>query len=78
MINLEVKWRKHFLLTMKPQHLPALWSVNHQQERLGVKAAENRIDMEQYILATQVRTGYVEQYILAAQVRLGYILSCIF
>ena len=39
---------------MKPKHLPDLWSVNHQEERLGVKAAENRIDMEQDILATQV------------------------
>ncbi|XP_023343406.1 exonuclease 3'-5' domain-containing protein 2 [Eurytemora carolleeae] len=53
LINLEVKWRKHFLSSMKPKHLPDLWSINHQEERLGVKAAENRIDMEQYILATQ-------------------------
>jgi len=53
LIQLEVRWRKHFLVTMKPKHLPALWSVNHQEERLGVKAAENRIDQEQYILATK-------------------------
>ena len=37
---------------MQPKFLPPLWSVNHQEERLGVKAAENRIDMEQYKLAT--------------------------
>jgi len=53
LLELEVRWRKHFLATMQPKHLPELWSVNHQQERLGVKAAENRIDVEQYMLATQ-------------------------
>jgi len=53
LMELEVRWRKHFLATMKPKYLPDLWSVNHQEERLGVKAAENRIDMEQYLLATQ-------------------------
>jgi len=53
LMELEVRWRKHFLATMKPKYLPPLWSVNHQEERLGVKAAENRIDQEQYILATQ-------------------------
>ena len=53
LIQLEVIWRRHFLDTMKPQHLPPLWSVDHQEERLGVKAADNRIDMEQYKLATE-------------------------
>ena len=38
---------------MKPQHLPPLWSVDHQEERLGVKAADNRIDLYQYQLATE-------------------------
>eukprot|EP00088_Acartia_fossae_P022853 TRINITY_DN2395_c0_g1_i1.p1 TRINITY_DN2395_c0_g1~~TRINITY_DN2395_c0_g1_i1.p1 ORF type:complete len:602 (+),score=79.45 TRINITY_DN2395_c0_g1_i1:69-1874(+) len=53
LIQLEVRWREHFLTTMKPKYLPPLWSVNHQEERLGVKASEKRIDQEQYILATQ-------------------------
>ena len=53
LIQLEVLWRRHFLDRMKPQHLPPLWSVDHQEERLGVKAADNRIDMEQYKLATE-------------------------
>jgi len=53
LLQLEVRWRKHFLATMKPKHLPALWSITHQEERLGVKAAENRIDQEQYRLATK-------------------------
>ena len=46
-------WRKHFLDKMKPKFLPPLWSVDHQEERLGVKAAEKRIDMAQYKLATE-------------------------
>jgi len=53
LLQLEVTWRKHFLQTMKPAFLPDLWSVDHQADRLGVKAAENRIDMEQYKLATE-------------------------
>jgi len=53
LLQLEVRWRKHFLETMKPAFLPELWSVDHQADRLGVKAAENRIDMEQYKLATE-------------------------
>lgn len=52
-IPLEKRWRKHFLNTMKPRHLPELWSIDHQQERLDVKAAENRIDMTEYKLATE-------------------------
>jgi len=53
LLQLEVTWREHFLRTMKPAFLPDLWSVDHQAERLGVKAAENRIDMDQYRLATE-------------------------
>ncbi|TRY69122.1 hypothetical protein TCAL_04110 [Tigriopus californicus] len=51
-IPLEKKWREHFLLKMKPKFLPPLWSVDHQQERLDVKAAENRIDLNAYRIAT--------------------------
>ena len=46
-------WRQHFLESMQPRHLPPLWSVQHQEERLGVKAADNRIDAAQYELATR-------------------------
>merc|ERR1712042_79801 len=53
LLQLEVRWRKHFLNAMKPAFLPDLWSVDHQADRLGVKAAENRIDLEQYKLATE-------------------------
>lgn len=27
-------WRKNFLKKMRPQYLPALWSVNHNHSRL--------------------------------------------
>eukprot|EP00092_Neocalanus_flemingeri_P045105 GFUD01050253.1.p1 GENE.GFUD01050253.1~~GFUD01050253.1.p1 ORF type:complete len:571 (+),score=175.73 GFUD01050253.1:246-1958(+) len=53
LLQLEVTWRKHFLRTMEPAFLPDLWSIDHQADRLGVKAAENRIDMDQYKLATE-------------------------
>lgn len=47
-VTLEKRWRDHFLRTMKPKHLPPLWSVDHQQVRLDAKAAENRIDEKDY------------------------------
>ena len=50
---MEKRWRQHFLDTMHPKHLPDLWSIDHQQQRLDIKAAENRIDMEQYRMATE-------------------------
>ena len=75
LIQLEVLWRRHFLEKMRPQHLPPLWSVDHQEERLGVKAADNRIDMDQYKLATEgVDPNQVldlEAYRARAAVQLG-------
>lgn len=34
LVNLERKWREHFLSTMKPKYMPDLWSVEHNVERL--------------------------------------------
>merc|ERR1712029_604425 len=51
LIALEVKWRNHFLETMKPQHLPPNWSVDHQKQRLDIKANEARIDPKDYAKA---------------------------
>ena len=53
LLQFEKRWRTHFLATMKPKFLPDLWSVDHQAERLEVKAKENRIDLEQYRMATE-------------------------
>jgi len=75
LLELEKKWRRHFLDTMKPQHLPELWSVEHQAERLEVKAKENRIDLEQYKLAKEgVGEGDnfdLEAYRCSKQAQLG-------
>ena len=51
-IPLERMWRQHFLDKMNPRYLPPFWSVNHQQQRLDVRAAENRIDPHDYRVAT--------------------------
>lgn len=32
LLALERLWREHFLETMHPQHLPALWSVEHHRK----------------------------------------------
>lgn len=42
-LELEKMWRQHFLDTMKPQFLPALWSITHNHERLAKRAAEHRV-----------------------------------
>lgn len=43
LVNLEQKWREHFLTCMQPKFLPELWSVSHNQERLKSRQAQNRI-----------------------------------
>ena len=47
-LALEVMWRKHFLQRMKPQFLPPHWCVDHQKQRLDIKANEDRINPEDY------------------------------
>ncbi|XP_052250586.1 exonuclease 3'-5' domain-containing protein 2-like isoform X2 [Dreissena polymorpha] len=34
LLEFERMWRRHFLESMQPKYLPALWSVEHQPERL--------------------------------------------
>ncbi|XP_026694356.2 exonuclease 3'-5' domain-containing protein 2-like isoform X1 [Ciona intestinalis] len=34
LIDFEKRWREHFLATMNPQHLPHLWSVEHNHDRV--------------------------------------------
>lgn len=43
LIELERIWRQHFLDTMTPKHLPELWSVNHNADKLGIWSHEGRI-----------------------------------
>ena len=43
LVELEKLWREHFVNTMKPQFLPELWSISHNQERLSIRQIQNRI-----------------------------------
>ena len=29
LVRFQRRWREHFLVTMKPEHLPDLWCVDH-------------------------------------------------
>lgn len=42
--QLERMWREHFLKIMKPKHLPELWSIDHNVQRLEIRADEGRIE----------------------------------
>ena len=54
-----------------PSFLPDLWSVDHQAERLDVKAAEQRIDMVQYKLAREGGIVDLEEYRKEGHAQLG-------
>lgn len=42
LVSFELRWRQHFLDTMKPKHMPPLWSVDHHREVLALKFAQGR------------------------------------
>lgn len=48
---LERMWRQHFLDAMKPKYLPELWSVDHNTEKLEIRAQEGRVDSVDLVLA---------------------------
>ncbi|XP_072896401.1 exonuclease 3'-5' domain-containing protein 2 isoform X2 [Hemitrygon akajei] len=41
LMSLEKRWRQHFLDYMQPQHLPPLWSVDHNHNKLLRKYGED-------------------------------------
>ncbi|XP_053553965.1 exonuclease 3'-5' domain-containing protein 2 [Bombina bombina] len=41
LMELERRWRQHFLDTMQPKHLPQRWSVDHNRSKLLRKYGEN-------------------------------------
>ncbi|XP_062908653.1 exonuclease 3'-5' domain-containing protein 2 isoform X3 [Mobula hypostoma] len=41
LMSLEKRWRQHFLDYMRPQHLPPLWSVDHNHSKLLRKYGED-------------------------------------
>lgn len=42
-VELEKIWRQHFIDLMEPKFMPSLWDLNHNSERLKVRANEGRI-----------------------------------
>lgn len=52
LIQFEKMWRQHFLDTMQPQFLPAMWSVEHNHKRLAIQVInhEREVDFEESIL----------------------------
>eukprot|EP00092_Neocalanus_flemingeri_P002564 GFUD01002746.1.p1 GENE.GFUD01002746.1~~GFUD01002746.1.p1 ORF type:complete len:286 (+),score=79.95 GFUD01002746.1:317-1174(+) len=57
LLQLEIVWRSHFLKTMQPRHLPEMWSIHHQGERLWYLASKQRVTPQLYKLATQGTVG---------------------
>lgn len=45
-IQLEKMWRQHFLTSMKPRFLPELWSVDHNEHRMEIRAEEGRVEVK--------------------------------
>lgn len=41
LMDLEHRWREHFLTTMRPRHLPPLWSVDHNHSKFLRKYGED-------------------------------------
>ncbi|XP_008286702.1 exonuclease 3'-5' domain-containing protein 2 isoform X2 [Stegastes partitus] len=41
LMDLERRWRQHFLTTMQPRHLPPLWSVDHNHGKFLRKYGED-------------------------------------
>lgn len=41
LINLERKWRQHFLVSMDPQFMPKYWSVDHNHARIRTKILDS-------------------------------------
>lgn len=40
LMELERRWRQHFLSTMRPRHLHPLWSVSHNHDKFLRKYGE--------------------------------------
>lgn len=51
LIELEKRWRQHFITSMEPKYLPELWDINHNSNRLEIRASEGRVNAEDLKLA---------------------------
>lgn len=41
LMDLERRWRQHFLSAMHPRHLPPLWAVDHNHDKFLRKYGED-------------------------------------
>ena len=41
LMDLERRWRQHFLSAMQPRHLPPLWAVDHNHDKFLRKYGED-------------------------------------
>ncbi|KPJ17820.1 Exonuclease 3'-5' domain-containing protein 2 [Papilio machaon] len=46
LLQLERLWRQHFLTSMRPRHMPQLWSLDHNEQRLKIRLEEGRLSDE--------------------------------
>lgn len=51
LVKLETLWRCHFLDSMKPKFMPCLWDVNHNGNKLKIRADEGRVDISDLKIA---------------------------
>lgn len=53
LVKLETLWRQHFLNSMHPctEFMPVLWDVNHNKNRLEMRANEGRVDADDLKIA---------------------------
>ena len=46
LLEFQARWRRHFVRTMKPQFLPAYWSVDYVPENWDVAASDDSVGEE--------------------------------
>lgn len=66
LVSFEMRWRQHFLDSMKPKHMPALWSVDHHREVLALKYAQGRAKD-----ATLSEIGITQEFVDSVLEKLG-------
>lgn len=57
LIELERRWRQHFLSSMQPNFLPPLWSVDHNHEKYVRKYGENLLINLTWARALSIEVG---------------------
>jgi exonuclease 3'-5' domain-containing protein 2 len=60
LVHLEKLWRQHFLDCMQPKFMPQLWNVNHNGNRLEIRATEGKVEAEDLKLSGVDAVIYAE------------------